>query len=239
MTLGSLGSKACLLRKCGPLFTLKISKDGIGLIDLNSPRQVRRCHIPASDKNILPAIVVKVSNVWTESGHRSTKQSHPAHPSDFGEAAVAVVEINWKSLILQCDHRNVRIPIVVKVAKIYAHAGDQAAILRKCHACLGCNFLEHGVPFVMEQKVGELIVGDKDVGKSVSIVVGDPNAHTLAGMHPDPCLCRHVYKSAVALVEEELVRKRFVKLRVAVIALPLDLTIRFVAAIPAQIIRYK
>ena len=42
---------------------------------------------------------------------------------------------------------------------------------------LEADFFKRRIPFIVEQKIEELIVGDENIGKAVSVVIGNTDAH--------------------------------------------------------------
>ena len=114
-----------------------------------------------------------------------------------------------KRLLFQCHERDVRIAVVVEVAKIEAHAPNEVPILGQRRSGLECNLFELLAQIVKEEVV-EGIVGDEDVGPTIQVVVRDADAHSLPHMRPNaPCL-GNVFENAVAFVQEELVRQALV-----------------------------
>src|ERR1700730_13949689 len=87
MPYGRPRGEPSLLSQCGPFPARHVAKGRIGLIDLTATGHCRRLHISATDKNILPAVVVEVGNVRAVPRHWVAQKSHPAFFRDLGKSA--------------------------------------------------------------------------------------------------------------------------------------------------------
>ena len=74
--------------------------------------------------------------------------------------------------------------MVVEVAEIESHAGDEGAFLGQGRVGLKSDFFKF-VAEVVEEEVVLRVVGDKQVGLAIEVVVGDAHAHALADVIAD------------------------------------------------------
>ena len=84
-----------------------------------------------------------------------------------------------KGLALERNIGDVRIAIVIEIAKIQSHAGDEGAVLGQSDIGLKSHFLEL-VSQVMKEEIVLRVVGHEEIRLAVQIVVGHAHAHSLA-----------------------------------------------------------
>jgi hypothetical protein len=85
-----------------------------------------------------------------------------------------------KSFVIERHEGQVGKTVVIEVAEIDAHSGNELRILGEGHAGLESHLLEFPAALVMEQEVIKLVVGDEDVHPAVQIVVRDSRSHSFA-----------------------------------------------------------
>src|SRR5208337_4218359 len=96
--------------------------------------------------------------------------------------------------------KDIRLSVVVQVAKIRAHSGYSLAASGKCNSGLQAHIREGSVAVVVKEKVWEGVVRDEDIGEAVVVEVGKGYTHPLADVLRDMGLCRDVRKRSVAVV---------------------------------------
>src|SRR5580692_11506427 len=124
-----LGCETSLFCERGPLVSFKVAEHRVGLIDHLATRHVWRLHVSSADENILPSIVVKIGDVRAVARHGSAEQSHATFRGDIGEAQLAIISINRKSLIVESDEGDIGEAVIVQIAKVSAHSRDDVALL--------------------------------------------------------------------------------------------------------------
>src|ERR1700733_12463572 len=98
-----LGCETGFFCKRGPLVSFKVAEHRVGLVDHLATRHVWRLHVSSAYENVLPSIVVKIGDVRAVACHGSAEQSHATFRGDIGEAQLAIISINRKSLIVEGD----------------------------------------------------------------------------------------------------------------------------------------
>ena len=210
------GGRTCLGGECLPLAVRTgIAKDGVQLLDIHA-RLGDGLDVAPRDEQVLPAIVVEVEETRSVPGHVATELAHASRIGDFLEALAAFVAIDGEGLVVEGRENNVREAIVVVIAEIESHAGDEFAAFYQGDALCESNFFESGSG-VVEQEVIRGVVGDEEIRPSIEIVVGDAYAHPLANQVAKPPFLGYIFKRAIATIQEQLVRLALVKLRAAVI----------------------
>ena len=194
-----------------------------------------RPDVSPRDEQVLPAVVVEIEQPGTEACHVQGQDAHPAFAGDLPERPLTRVQVQGKSLIVQGDQGDVRESVVVHVAKIHAHAGNEIPVLRQRHPGGHSHFLEL-VPEIVEQRIVVAVVGDKQIGTPVQVVVRHADAHALADMAADSPLRGDVPERAVAVIQEKRIRLPFVEPRMAVVGGSLKAAQRLVAVLPLQIV---
>src|SRR5579863_5283739 len=95
------------------------------------------------------------------------------------EHTVFVVE---ESVLLVCEvaDEDVRPAVVVVVVEADAHPGKMTAILVVGGAGRNTHLSEGAIVIVVEQLLGDSIIGDEDVGPAIAIVIADIYAEAFA-----------------------------------------------------------
>ena len=97
---------------------------------------------------------------------------------------------------------------MIVVAKVRAHASFDVAVAVVRHARDEGDVLEGAVALVLEEYIGGLVVGDKEVAIAIGIVIGRDHAQAViavGGSHAGRL--SDVGKRAVALVAVEHIRR--------------------------------
>src|SRR5690349_4137324 len=152
MTGRRLRRKPSLSGECGEFHPAKIPKYGVRLLD-RKIRRGQRLHMAARDEDVLPSVVVEVSNIRRISRHGKAELGHPTFASDFGEAAFAVVLVDRKGLAIERDDNNIGISIVVDVPKIDAHPRDVNSVLTQSDIGFKADFFKLSVSQVAKEGV--------------------------------------------------------------------------------------
>src|ERR1035438_3390009 len=111
-------------------------------------------------ERIAPSVIVEVKESYAETRHPHAQRTHAARRGHFLEAFPGRVLPYWKGLVLQRRGYQVRVFVVVEIAKIQPHSGYEAAVFRQRHAFLKRDFLEL-VAQVVKQKVIRTVIGDE------------------------------------------------------------------------------
>ena len=103
------------------------------------------------NKDVFPAVVIKIGNRRRIPRHRQTQLRHPALPGYFCEGALTSVAINRKSLSIKRHHNNVGIAVVIQISKVDAHARNVGAIFPQGNVDIEANFFIFATSFVAEE----------------------------------------------------------------------------------------
>src|ERR1700693_1153138 len=106
-----------------------ISEDCIGLID-DGPGQVTGYGISAGDKQILPAVVVKIIERCAERRHGQRQGANTGFRRHFTKFTAIHILEQWKSLFTECHVSYIRVAIVIEISEIQTHSSDEISILR-------------------------------------------------------------------------------------------------------------
>src|SRR5438045_1338989 len=193
---------------CEPRFTgegtpfpiCRVSKDCVLLVHCNSDRHVWRSNISTTDEDVLPAIIVEISDIHAVSRHGIAQSRHSTSRCDLSKSTFSIVLIHGESLVLQSGNDDVWKSVIVEVAKICPHTRDEISVLGQGHPGFKCNLVELAISLVVKQKIEELIVGYEYIGQAVAVVVGNTHTHALAQVRPDSRFGRYVYKFPVSFV---------------------------------------
>src|ERR1700722_2016375 len=96
---------------------------------------------------------------------------------------MSVVVIEDIDLLGEIGDDDVRLTVVVIVTKINAHAGIHAAIVGESYTRVLRSLGKRSIPIVMEQKLFHSVIGDKDILKTIAVIVveGDAQGPPLFG----------------------------------------------------------
>src|SRR5690348_6811890 len=120
------------------------------------------------------------------------------------------------SLVRQIGNHNVGTSVVIVIAEINSHAGESLAIFVVAHARKQTNFRERTIPIVVIQKALDRVIGDKDIGESIAIVVRKRDAESLAVWVGDSRLLRNICEGTVAIIVIKDVRESRVVVGMAI-----------------------
>src|SRR5262249_38515056 len=123
------------------------------------------------------------------------------------ESSAPLIAVERPLFERQVGDQNVGQAVVIVIGKDNAHAREGLAIIGKRHAGVQGLFFEGTVAAVVEQELFHQIVVDKDIGKTVAVVVVKRDSHSFAGYRRDPGGCAYVSKVPVAFVMEEEIRR--------------------------------
>ena len=136
-------------------------------------------HVAVGNVEVEAAVEVDVEEVHSEAEKGQRGFSAARGEALVAEEAVRLVAEQGVGLALEVGHREVRPAVVVVVPPVDPHAGLGAPGLPVRgageHPDLG-----EPPPFVVEQEVAHVVVGDVEVGPSVEVVVGEGYPQPLA-----------------------------------------------------------
>src|ERR1039458_639532 len=116
------------------------------------------------------------------------------------ERAIAVVMVDAINLPRQFSHDNVGPAVVVIVLKNYAHAREPSSVLGKSSAGFEAKFGESAVAIVVKQILLHSIVGHKNIGESVAIVIGEGHSQGTSLLGGDAGALTYIRECPVAIV---------------------------------------
>ena len=83
------------------------------------------------------------------------------------------------------------------------------------------DLFEFSTAQILEEEVGNGIVGHEDIGQAIAVEIAERHAHALADSGRDAGRTRHIGERAVVVVVEELVGQAAINTRMAVEGLAL------------------
>jgi len=90
--------------------------------------------------------------------------------------------------------------VALEIARLRAHPGARNAVLAESDTGRNTTFLERSIFLVQIKFVGLSIVGDKNVGPPVFVVVEDRDSQTFGSWIAHPSLMRGVFEFPAAQV---------------------------------------
>ncbi len=127
------------------------------------------------DEQIQPAIVVVIEKASAKAQHVSRGQRNACGVAHFVEQALTVVMPKVVGGKLEIGNIEVQTAIVVVIAQGNTHGGHGASTGRERHAGRGRGFPECSVLLVVVEINFQAVIGDKQVGPAITIVVGGSN----------------------------------------------------------------
>lgn len=73
------------------------------------------------------------------------------------------------------------------------------------HACCETHLLERAITSVMEQKVRQVVVGDKNIGEAVAIVIGERHTHAAPAELCDARFLGNIFERPVSAIAVQLI----------------------------------
>ena len=148
------------------------------------------------------AVVVVIEKPQAPAAHRSSRVPDPVRRREIVEGAVLVVVIDGVHLLIHIGHAQVLPTVLVEVCGIDTHPGPGPAVSTVSDSRLDPLVLELALT-IHPQKIGDGIVGDKEVHPAVIIDVGGHRTPGLAQARADPGGCGDVGKCAVPVVVKQ------------------------------------
>src|SRR6266568_1959693 len=193
--------------------------------------------MPLCNEEILPAIIVVIEQVRAPTGKSESGSAQARRVGHIPEAAVAVVAKEVITFVGKIRNHNIRAAVVVVIAEVGPHPGKRFAVLIVGNACGQADFGERAISVVVVQEAWNRIVGDKNVRKTVVVIIGKSYAQPLAFRVCDASLSGNVGKCSVAIivVEDVLDALKVVGVTVGAHTRFLFSTIRIVPKAPIHI----
>src|SRR5579875_202503 len=118
-----------------------IVENGVRLIDILAGLR-ERSDMASADEDVFPPVVIQIVETRAEAGHAQSKSAEAGGRRHFVELAFTSVLKERKSLLGQSDEKDIGKAVVVVIAKIESHAGDELAIFGKSNASGKSHFFE-------------------------------------------------------------------------------------------------
>ena len=200
------------------LAVAEIAKDGVGFrVGLRGNGLLHVVHdVGAGDEEVLPPVVIEIKSAVAPAGHAIRELAESAGNRGVGKHAATLVDVEGEVLVFDSSVPDVGSAVVVDVAEVCAHAGENIAVGRVGDPRRNSNFFELFSVNVAEEKVWHGVVGDKSIRKWVVTEVSKSDCHTFAQESVNADFVRHVSKRAIAVVAVERVVQGQVFVRVAV-----------------------
>ena len=154
---------------------------------------------PAGNKQILPSVVIEIERARAPGRHAMAECRHAGDIGHIVKLRAAVL-VKRESVAEHRSVKNLRQPIIVEIAEVRPHAGDDAAIGCVSDPLLQGRVLEGAIAVVVHQKIGRCVIGHKDVSKAVIIVVGERQSHAFAHIPSDMRRQRDIPECSLAVI---------------------------------------
>src|SRR5207302_489908 len=152
---------------------LQISQVASGLLD--------RIHdMRLGNEKILPAVVVIIEKTRTPARKRQARSAQTRAVRHVPECAGSVVVEQHVALVGKLRHHNVRQAVIIEVAEVRAHARKGLPVLVVAHSGQQSHFRESAIPVVVVQEALHRVIGHKDIGETVAVVIGKTHSQALA-----------------------------------------------------------
>src|SRR3984893_4963848 len=161
-----------------------------------------------NNKRVLPTVIVKILQPYPPTRGFPGKRAKPDVQFLRAERSSALVVINDVGLRRKLRDEKVGKAIVIVILKNNAHAGEHLAVACKGRTCVQAAFRKSAVSVVVKKKLLGDIVGHKDVGKAVTIIVGESYSQPMALFRGNAGGHTHILKRAVSPVAIQNVRDR-------------------------------
>src|SRR5215469_15126713 len=172
---------------------------GVNRVDL-------RIDVAIGDENIEPSIIVHIKERGSPSDVRIAGLAYTGGPTDVVEAFLAPVTIERIRLLLEMSDEKAQAAAVVIVPPINAHVAEFHALAAERDAGQHTHIGERPVVIVMVQIVWNGIVGYKEIGPAIVIVVYPHYSQAIvANFIVDPSPHRDFFEGSItAIVIQEI-----------------------------------
>src|SRR6266478_7735280 len=136
--------------------------------------------MPLRNEEVLPAIIVVIEQVRAPTRNSESRSTQARRIGHIPEAAVAVVVKEVIAFVGKIRDDNIRATIIVEIAEVDAHPGKRFAVLFVGNACGQADFGKRAISTVVVQETRHRSVGNKDVGETVAVRVGERYAQSFA-----------------------------------------------------------
>ncbi len=159
--------------------------------------------VAVGHEDVQPAVQVEVEEEAAEGEGQEARLSDAGHRRVVDEQAASLVVVQGEHLVGEvADHQAVA-PAAVIVGGVDAHGAPRLSLLAEGDAGRLADLLERTVVPVVVKEIRLRVVGDRQVGPAVSVVVEGDDAQRLAGRVEDARPARHVFEGAVTPVAEQ------------------------------------
>jgi hypothetical protein len=118
----------------------------------------------------------------------------------FGKEATTYVPKNRECFSRESGDSDIRQAVVIEIAEICSHAGHLCSCIRESHSCIERDLFEAAVPHIVKQKIRNLVVRNKQIRKTVSVVIRYTDGHSFARVFCDSGLDRNILEAAPAQI---------------------------------------
>src|ERR1035438_6812401 len=166
-------------------------------------------------QQVLPTIVVIVEKPNAPAGMEQGHATYTSLETCVVEASIALIMIDCVLLIREVGNHQVSVTIVVVISKVDAHSRVGVAVPIDRDPRLQTHLFKCPVTFIMKEKLGHGIIGNKDVGPTIAVVVGYSDSERLGRFCQTHLLC-DLCKVAIAIIVVHQHGDRFKHIRMAI-----------------------
>src|SRR5947207_6841779 len=95
---------------------------------------------------------------------------------------------------------DVREAIVIQIAKLGSHPGDRFTIVGISHPDIHRYFFKGFALEIMKEGVRKIVVGDKNIGESIAVIIVKSYSHALTEPFRDAGLIGNVSEGTITII---------------------------------------
>src|ERR1700722_8589218 len=141
--------------------------------------------MPLNNKCVFPSVVIKIFQSDSPARNVSREDAKTCFQFLRAEQSLAVIMKNNVRIVWKLSDKKVGKAIVVIILKNYAHARGHPPGFRKRSTRIQSAFGECTVAVIVKKKLIDGVVGDKNVRKTIAVVVRECNAEAMALLRGD------------------------------------------------------
>ena len=143
-------------------------------------------HVSIRHEQIARAVVVIIEEPRSEATHVECGIRKLGAESPIIEGPISHVLIEARQLHIEMGDDQVHAAAARCVRSISSHSCLELTVTADRHSCEIGNFSESSVAIVVKQRIGHVIVGDKNVLPAVVVVVEGDNAQSIRAFQSHP-----------------------------------------------------
>src|ERR1700728_3883506 len=168
-------------------------------------RVVENCR--AGSENVLVSVVVEIEDSRSPRGKARGHGRHTCHLRYIFELAIPQIAIKGEAVTVHRGLKYIRSPVVVDIAEINPHTCNGPAVFVIGYAGRERDIGKCSIAIIVQQEVRKGIVGNKDVGETIAIIVGKCEAHALTRILGNTRLLGYIRERTVTIIPIQKIRR--------------------------------